>query len=224
MSQAHSAPKPELTCWDCGATNDPGASECWLCQRREWFSDGVRGPAKTGGSQGGDRAGRRVVGIVVVGAIAILGAAMALDLWNLAYRWIFLLALALLVPVLLIIRTRRRKRPVPGQPTTTGESLTAGEFLTAVTIIDAGAILLGWLVWVGGAAVLFFGLPLLLILASLTTWARARRRSIHGRPTTGLPRTASIFFLAALVPALAVASLWIAFFLICPASYQSAYR
>jgi hypothetical protein len=28
--------KPDLVCWDCGATNDPGASECWLCQRRNW--------------------------------------------------------------------------------------------------------------------------------------------------------------------------------------------
>src|SRR5207249_8058799 len=29
-------PLTSLTCWDCGATNDPGASECWLCQRRDW--------------------------------------------------------------------------------------------------------------------------------------------------------------------------------------------
>jgi hypothetical protein len=28
--------KPDLVCWDCGATNDPGASECWLCHRRDW--------------------------------------------------------------------------------------------------------------------------------------------------------------------------------------------
>src|SRR5947207_13447675 len=30
---------PDLICWDCGATNDPGASECWLCQRRDWRRD-----------------------------------------------------------------------------------------------------------------------------------------------------------------------------------------
>jgi hypothetical protein len=29
-------PKPELKCRHCGASNDPGASECWLCQRRDW--------------------------------------------------------------------------------------------------------------------------------------------------------------------------------------------
>ena len=41
MSQADPRPKPDLTCCECGATNDPGASECWLCQRRDW-----RGPAR----------------------------------------------------------------------------------------------------------------------------------------------------------------------------------
>jgi hypothetical protein len=29
-------PKPDLTCWDCGASNHPASSECWLCQRRDW--------------------------------------------------------------------------------------------------------------------------------------------------------------------------------------------
>ncbi len=29
-------PNPEPTCWDCGAPNTPGSSECWLCQRRDW--------------------------------------------------------------------------------------------------------------------------------------------------------------------------------------------
>jgi nitrate reductase NapE component len=36
MSQVEPKPKPDLTCWDCGAANDPAASECWLCQRRNW--------------------------------------------------------------------------------------------------------------------------------------------------------------------------------------------
>ena len=34
MSKAEAEPNPEPTCRDCGATNDPGASECWLCHRR----------------------------------------------------------------------------------------------------------------------------------------------------------------------------------------------
>ena len=29
-------PEPELTCRHCGASNHPGSSECWLCQRRDW--------------------------------------------------------------------------------------------------------------------------------------------------------------------------------------------
>jgi hypothetical protein len=36
-------PEPESTCWDCGASNHPTSSECWLCQRRDWRkSPGVR--------------------------------------------------------------------------------------------------------------------------------------------------------------------------------------
>ena len=30
------ADSPEPICWSCGASNDPGSSECWLCQRRDW--------------------------------------------------------------------------------------------------------------------------------------------------------------------------------------------
>jgi hypothetical protein len=40
MSQAEPMPNPNLNCRECGAVNDPGASECWLCQRRDW-----RGPS-----------------------------------------------------------------------------------------------------------------------------------------------------------------------------------
>ena len=31
-----SKPPRDLTCWDCGASNPLGSSECWLCQRRDW--------------------------------------------------------------------------------------------------------------------------------------------------------------------------------------------
>jgi len=36
MSQVESEPRWSGPCWDCGAENDPGASECWLCHRRDW--------------------------------------------------------------------------------------------------------------------------------------------------------------------------------------------
>ena len=54
MSQAESQPKPDLTCWDCGAANDPDASECWLCQRRNWRSDGATVSKEHAALQRGD--------------------------------------------------------------------------------------------------------------------------------------------------------------------------
>jgi hypothetical protein len=52
MSRSGSRPTPDPTCWDCGAPNDPGSSECWLCQRRDWnrYPDRRRGrPARQRG-------------------------------------------------------------------------------------------------------------------------------------------------------------------------------
>ena len=75
MSQAKPMPNPNLNCRECGAVNDPGASECWLCQRRDW-----RGPArfptspKPAPSQMSDGAWpiiALVLGLVVVGGVAI---------------------------------------------------------------------------------------------------------------------------------------------------------
>jgi len=200
-------PQAEPTCRDCGAANDPAASECWLCQRRDWFSDGVSRPAKTAGSRGVDRSKLPVAGIIIVGAIAILSAGMALDAGHDTYFWFYFLPLA--APVGLYIWSRFRKRPLPGQPMTTLE------FATALTTIAAGAILIAWIVWAGGAVALLIVLPVVLIPASLITWVRARRRSAQDRPMTGLQWVASAIFLAVLLPALILASLCIAFFLIC---------
>ncbi len=47
MNQA----KPEPRCWDCGAANDTGARECWLCHRRDWLSGGIVFPSKGGASR-----------------------------------------------------------------------------------------------------------------------------------------------------------------------------
>jgi hypothetical protein len=38
--------KPNLTCSECRAPNDPGATECWLCHRRDWRDESVS-PATT---------------------------------------------------------------------------------------------------------------------------------------------------------------------------------
>ena len=89
MSQAEPGPKPEPTCRECGATNDPGASECWLCHRADWFADGAKASAKTGVPRGGGRSRWPIAGIMVVGVILLVGAGMALDLWNLDYSGSF---------------------------------------------------------------------------------------------------------------------------------------
>jgi hypothetical protein len=75
MSQAEPKPKPDLTCCECGATNDPGASECWLCQRRDWRgpprSSTSRMPATSGTSDAAWAIIAIVLGMVVLGGIAI---------------------------------------------------------------------------------------------------------------------------------------------------------
>ena len=70
-----SQPMPEPTCWDCGATNDPGASECWLCQRRDWrATPGSPVPMKSEPSPTSGHASGLValaLGLVALGAVVI---------------------------------------------------------------------------------------------------------------------------------------------------------
>ncbi len=47
MSGMKPKPRPERTCWDCRAPNDPNASECWLCGRRDWSRDPRSRPRST---------------------------------------------------------------------------------------------------------------------------------------------------------------------------------
>lgn len=47
MKPSQPGPTSEPTCRDCGAPNDAGASECWLCHRRDWRgSSGAQAPTK----------------------------------------------------------------------------------------------------------------------------------------------------------------------------------
>ena len=121
--------------------------------------------------------------------------------------------MTLLIPVVLIVWTRARKRSLPGQPMTTLEFITAG------TTIAAGAILLAWLVRAfDSIAIVAVMFGVLAVPAGLFTWGRARRRRRQGRPMTGLQLTASVVFLAVLLPALLLMSLVVAGFLICLAT------
>ncbi len=213
MSQPEPRPLPEPTCCECGATNDPGASECWLCQRRNWFSDPSSGKKETAASWGGDPARVPVAAVIIIGALAILGAGMGLQASGTYYDLLCLLPVP--IPVVLYIWSRFRKRPLPGQPMTTLE------FVTALTTIAVGGVLIVWMVSAGGALQLLVVSPFFLIPASLITWAVARNRRLKGRPMAGLERISSVIFLAVVLPALVIASLFIAGMLICLAARPS---
>ena len=44
-------PKSPLKCWDCGAENDPDASECRLCHRRDWKPGAIAVSARSESSR-----------------------------------------------------------------------------------------------------------------------------------------------------------------------------
>jgi hypothetical protein len=126
MSQADLRPKPEPTCWDCGATNDPGASECWLCQRPDWRKyPGVRprypatapprGPFSTIG------------GWMVL--IAVIGVAVGI------YReapGLATVLLASVVPALVVTEVKASRRRRRGEPMSGWERVA---WILALTIL-----------------------------------------------------------------------------------------
>jgi ribosomal protein L40E len=218
MSQSKSEPKPERICRECGAPNDPDASECWLCHRRDWRSDATSPPAKADVSAGGDPTRRRIAIAIVVGTAVILGLGMILDIWERSDFWGFGLVLAtLVIPVGLMIWTRVRKRPAQSP------SMTNRELAAAGTTIAAGVILLTWLFQAAASESISTILVVLVFLAmpaGLITAAKVRRRRREGRPMTRLQVTASVIFLTVLLPPLLLMSLVIAFALICLAAGQ----
>ncbi len=66
MSEAPLAPK----CRHCDATNDSGASECWLCQRRDWREPSTA--RKDSPSRPRDSPRAQFVGCMVIIAIALI--------------------------------------------------------------------------------------------------------------------------------------------------------
>jgi len=64
MSEAPLAPN----CRHCGATNDSGASECWLCQRRDWREASKPAPRRRPGND----ARPTFVGCLIVVTIAMI--------------------------------------------------------------------------------------------------------------------------------------------------------
>jgi hypothetical protein len=160
----------------------------------------------------GERYSRRPFAIAIVaGAVAILGLGIVLDLWAQSTAWgLALLLLILLVPVALRIRPRSRK------PSTRSRSPTRRELISATGTIVAGAILVTWMTQaVGSIRIVASIVGVLAVPASLYTLERDRLRRLEGRPMSGLQLTASVVFLAILLPVLILMSLFIALLLVC---------
>jgi hypothetical protein len=140
MSPTEPNPRPERTCRECGATNEPGATECWLCRRRDWQSDGAAATAKTDELLGRRPSERPIAIAIVAGTIVILGLGMLLDIWQRSDFWgVGLLIATLVIPLGLAIWARARRRP-PGGPSMTNRDLAA-----AGSTIAAAVILATWL-------------------------------------------------------------------------------
>jgi ribosomal protein L40E len=104
--------KLNLTCRECRAANDPDASECWLCHRRDWRGD-PDSPAATTKSVAG--APSFDMGKAVGEALLILLALAVVEIGLLRLAPGLALAfLILLVPAWAITewRARRRKEPM----------------------------------------------------------------------------------------------------------------
>ncbi len=129
MSQSLPEPESGPTCWECGATNDPDASECWLCGRRDWHAPHrlpmpmKAEPPPTSGD--GSAPVLLVLGLVALGGLAIapglaIGLAIfALPAWGVAE----------------FIARRRRNRGLP--------TSTATKFVWIAMLTVAIPILLG---------------------------------------------------------------------------------
>ena len=106
-------PKPEPTCWDCGAPNDPGASECWLCQRRDWR--GYRGVRPGYPAPARRRGPLSTIGGWMI-LIAVIGVAVGIfrEAPGLAILLLISVVPALIITEIKAYRRRRRGEPMSG--------------------------------------------------------------------------------------------------------------
>jgi hypothetical protein len=127
------APSPEPLCWGCGAPNNAGSSECWLCQRRDWNrypnlrrrrSTSERGPLSMIGGQ-----------MVVIAGIAV---ALALFVAAPAVGIVLLLSAVPALTTTEFIAFRRRRR---GEPMSLGQRV--GWFLGLTILFPILLIALG---------------------------------------------------------------------------------
>jgi hypothetical protein len=115
MSQAKLKPEPELRCWDCGAVNDRGSSECWLCQRRDWgvfrMSGEMRDPAPMPAPS---RPITSIATLMIVIALTAVVFGVFRDAPGLAIAFLFFALLAWGMTELKASRRRRRGAPMSG--------------------------------------------------------------------------------------------------------------
>jgi len=111
MNRTGPAPRPEPTCWDCGAPNEPGSSECWLCQRRDWN----RYPDRRRGRPAPRRGPLATIGGQML-AIAAVAVAMAICVASPPVGVVLLFSAlpALFVTEFMAFRRRRRGEWVSG--------------------------------------------------------------------------------------------------------------
>lgn len=131
MSRGDSEP----ICWKCGASNTPGSSECWLCQRTDWN----RYPSRSRRSQ--PTRHRQTIGGWMVG-IALLAGGIAL------FReapGLGLFLIVLIVPAMAFTEAKARERARRGDPMPMFERVArvaALMFIIPVVVVLALAIAL----------------------------------------------------------------------------------
>lgn len=118
-------PKPEPRCWDCGAANDPGSTECWLCQRRDWNrSPAARASRPTPAEPAYPSS---MASLITAAAIGLLALALYPDNPGLA------VALgAAVLPAVILTEVKARRRGRRGEPMSAVERILR---VVALTII-----------------------------------------------------------------------------------------
>ncbi len=138
MSQPR--PEREIPCRYCHAPNDPGSSECWLCQRRGWRPAPGAAPAYESPIRVGPRPTATIGGLMIVIAMIAVFLAVAAVLAP-------AVAIALLVsavPAFIVTEFKdslRRRRGEEGY--SLGQKVAWFIGLTILIPVTCGAVLIG---------------------------------------------------------------------------------
>jgi hypothetical protein len=112
MSKAPVGP----TCWECGAENDPGSSECWLCGRADWNRRPVHQPRRPASARPVHEEAPAIGGWMLLIAVIVVGIGIFSQ-----YPGAGLLLLASLAPALFFTELRAVRHRHWGVPMTIRE-------------------------------------------------------------------------------------------------------